>query len=85
LLFRFVVFHAIVFVRKSFIWTKDLVMSFKLAQNFRDMIDGKGVIKKKGAVSFFLQRIAEEAQAAHEEALEEALAAEQAKRTTKSV
>lgn len=83
LLFRFVIFHMIVFLRKAFLWTKEKVMSFKVAQNFRDMIEGRGVIKKKGAVSFFLQRIAEEAQAAHEEALEEALAAEEAKRAAK--
>lgn len=83
LLFRFVVFHTVVFVRKSYIWSKEMIMKLKPAQHLRDMVDGKGVIKKKGAVSFFLQRIAEEAQAAHEEALEEALAAEKAKRAMK--
>lgn len=63
LLLRFVLFHAFMFARKIYLKIKNKIMSFESAQKLQNMVQGKGVIKKKGAVSFFLQRINEEAAA----------------------
>lgn len=71
LLARFLLVRTILFLRKIYLIVKNKIMSYETAQKLRDMINGKGVIKKKGAVSFFLQRIAEEAKEAHNEVRQE--------------
>ncbi len=64
LLLRFLIIHAIIYYRRTGAYIKGTVMSHPSAQKMHDMVTGKGVVKKKGAVSFFLKRIAEEAQEA---------------------
>ncbi len=60
LLVQYVVAHSIMAVHGSFLYTKKKVNSNPHTKKYVDMITGKGVIKRKGAVSIYLKQIKEE-------------------------
>jgi hypothetical protein len=59
-LLQWIAFHVLSWARDAYIWAHRKAHAYPHSKRVIDMVRGKGEIKKKGGVSFYLRRISEE-------------------------